>query len=225
MQNNLMMNLLNKILIWKNKKTKKPYNHQIPDSVNDFHKNIDIIIDEWKQYVNNSFDSGKPIDELSAEQTHLNEDKKWKALFIFIMGEVNPQVEFFFPKTIEITRKWKKEVNLVFFSHLLPGKHIPPHKGNNYYVIRSQIGIDIFQPDKTGLRVEDKTIKLKERELFIFDDTFEHEAWNYSSTHRTVLIIDTRKKFPYFYNLINKFLLRKMKRTKYVQEVIRKLKN
>ena len=154
----------------------------------------------------------------------MNEDKKWKAFFIFIYGDYNPESLNYFPKTIELTEKWKDEVKLVFFSNLEPGKHIPAHNGNNHGVIRSQLGVDIQQPESTALRVEDKTIHLKNKELFIFDDTFEHEAWNKGQQTRTVLIIDSCKKFPHFYNLMNKWLLNKMKKTDYVQSVLAKLK-
>lgn len=225
MKINFIVRFLDMLLIKKNQNSRKPFGHKTPDSIKEFQENIDEIILEWKNYTESFSSSGEPIDEISKEQRYLNEDKKWKAIFLYVMGETNKHTEAYFSKTIQLAKKWEKDINLVFFSHLETGKHIPPHKGNNQYVLRCQIGIDICQPEKTGLRVNDKVVKLKEKELFIFDDTFEHEAWNYGETHRTVLIIDVQKKFSYFYNLINKYLLIRMKDTKYVQSVIKKLNN
>lgn len=218
------MNSLKKILLKKNESIRKPYGHAVPDSVSEIIKNIDVITKEWNEFTKNKSHIGIPIDELSSDQEHLNKDKKWKAVFLYVYGEYNKEIIPFFPATTKLINASKKEIKLVFFSNLEPGKHIPPHKGNNFHVLRSQIGIDINEPEKTGLRVEDKIIQLKEKELFTFDDTFEHEAWNYGSTHRTVLIIDTNKRFPYIYSMINRFFLRKMKNTPYVQSVIQKIK-
>lgn len=219
------MKLLQTILKNKNQQIRKPYGYEPIPAVRDFHENIDNIISEWKIYVNSTTSHGKPIDELSAEQKHLNEDKKWKAFFIFIYGEFNPEALLYFPKTAALAEKWKKQVKLVFFSNLEPGKHLPAHTGNNHAVIRAQIGVDILQPESTGLRVEEKTVKLKNGELFIFDDTFEHEAWNDGQHVRTVLIIDYVKPFPFFYDLLNRKTLNKVKESGYVQKALAKLKN
>lgn len=225
MHKDFIMKIIEEILLKKNNEIRIPYGHEVPSAVADFHANIDSIIDEWKNYAATNHAAGIPIDELSYEQKHLNEDKKWKAFFVFVFGEHTPEAVKKFPKTSTLAEKWKNEITLVFFSNLEPGKHIPPHKGNNHSVIRAQIGVDIEMPESTGLRVEDKLIQLRNRELFIFDDTFKHEAWNKGSGNRVVLIIDTRKKFPFFHNIINKYLLGRMKKTAYVQSALDKLKN
>lgn len=221
---NFIMKIIEEILSKKNREIRKPYGYDTPAAVKDFQKNIDIIISEWNNYVQQTSTTGKPIDELSQAQKHLNEDKKWKAFFVFVYGEFTPEAEKYFPQTVKLVEKWKNDLTLLFFSNLEPGKHIPAHKGNNHGVIRSQLGIDIQQPETTGLRVEDKIVQLKNKDLFIFDDTFEHEAWNKGSAVRTVLIIDSCKKFPHFYNTINKYLLGKVKNTTYVQSTLAKLK-
>lgn len=56
-----------------------------------------------------------------------------------------------------------------------------PLKGNNYGVLRVQLGIIIPEPENCGLLVEGKLFNLKENEMLIFDDTFEHTAWNNGS--------------------------------------------
>ncbi len=218
------MGMLEKMLEKKNQQVRRPYGYETPQCVKEFHENIDAIIEEWKNYVASSSSNGTPIDELSSAQGYLNEDKKWKAFFVHIYGETPVKATKYFPVTARLADKWKDEVKLVFFSNLEPGKHIQPHKGNNHGVIRSQIGIDIGQPETTGVRVEDKTFHIKNKEYFTFDDTFEHEAWNRGSGDRTVLIIDSCKNFSYFYSIINKYLLSKMKDTEYVQSTLEKLK-
>ena len=212
-----------KLLLIKNSKIRKPYGQKHPLSASDLQSHVDVIIQEWKNYVSATSSHGQPIDQISKEQTHLNEDKKWKSYFLYVYGELNADALKHFPETLKLIQKWKNEVQLVFFSHLEPGKHIPAHHGNNQSVIRTQIGIDIPEPEKTGLRVADKTVQLREKEIFTFDDTFEHEAWNNGNSVRTVIIIDTCKKFPYFYHIINRFQLKKIKNTAYVKSVLKQL--
>ncbi|MGE0636379.1 MAG: aspartyl/asparaginyl beta-hydroxylase domain-containing protein [Bacteroidia bacterium] len=219
------MELLSKLLWKKNNELRKPYGYDVPVFIQDFHNNIDKIILEWQNYTLATSSIGVPIDEFSDYQKELNKDKKWKAFFVFIFGELNPDAATYFPLTSMLGEKWKNDIKLIFFSNLEPGSHLAAHRGNNHSVIRVQLGIDIKQPQSTGLRVADKIIQLKNKELFIFDDTFEHEAWNTGKDVRTVLIIDYKKKFPPLYDLINRYMLKKMKETPYVQSVLAKLKN
>ncbi len=218
------MKWLQKILMRKNEQVRKPYGYSDLDFIQDFEKSIDTIILEWKNYTIATSSTGKPIDEISEDQVYLNEDKKWTSFFVFVYGEINPEAKIYFPETTRLTEKWKHEIKLLFFSNLEPQKHILPHNGNNHHVIRTQIGIDIEMPEKTGLRVADKSIQLRNKEVFTFDDTYEHEAWNNSEKARTVLIIDSEKKNPHIYGYINKYLLNRFKKTDYVQSVIRKMK-
>lgn len=217
------MKFLYNLLMKKNEGNRKPYGYSASKAMQDFKNNADVIIDEWRNYVSATHSVGTPIDEISAYQSELNQDKKWKAFFVYVYGYINPEARIYFPETIRLAEKWQPEVRLVFFSNLEPQKHIQPHTGNNHSVIRTQIGIDIPEPEKTGLRVADKTIHLQEKDIFTFDDTFEHEAWNHSEKVRTVLIIDNEKEFPHIYRLINRYFLNQLKKSTRVQSVVEKL--
>ena len=219
-----MRKYLKKILNQHNLLSRKPYGYDSTDAVLDFQDNITVIIKEWSDFQKLTNVGAVQIDELSEDQKHLNRDKKWKALFLFVYGETNPNVLSHFPEISKLIRKWKSEITLVFFSSMEPGKHIPPHEGNNHGVLRIQFGIDIPEPEKTGLKVSDKIIKLRNQETFVFDDTFTHEAWNYSNFQKTVLIIDIRKKYSYFYNILNKIEQNSIRKSDYVQSVLKKIK-
>lgn len=75
-----------------------------------------------------------------------------------------------------------------FFSVLKPGTHIPPHTG----VINTRLvaHLPLIIPENCGIRVGNETRGWKEGECIVFDDTFEHEAWNKSGRTRVVLIFD-----------------------------------
>ncbi|MGA9853441.1 MAG: aspartyl/asparaginyl beta-hydroxylase domain-containing protein [Gammaproteobacteria bacterium] len=75
-----------------------------------------------------------------------------------------------------------------FFSVLKPGAHIPPHTG----VINTRlvVHLPLIIPPDCGIRVGTETQGWKAGECIVFDDTFEHEAWNKSNRTRVVLIFD-----------------------------------
>lgn len=219
------MSLLEKILYLKILKNRKPFELSNPQCISDFSSCFDQIVKEWNAFQKSNLEFVPQIDDISIEQEQLNKDKKWKAIIIYGYEYYLPIGLEFFPKTIQLIKKWESEITLVFFSILEPGKHIPAHVGNNHCVIRTQIGIDIQEPEKTGLKVLDTTVKIKNSEVVSFDDTFEHEAWNKSDSPRIVLIIDSRKKISFFYDILIKIWLKKMKKSDYVQNALFKLRN
>lgn len=76
----------------------------------------------------------------------------------------------------------------VLFSLLRPGASIPPHHG--MLNTRLICHLPLILPGQCGFRVGNETREWKDGELFIFDDTIEHEAWNHSDRPRYVLIFE-----------------------------------
>ena len=76
------------------------------------------------------------------------------------------------------------------FSVLRPHTRIPAHYGAvNGRVIAH---LPLIVPENCGaLRVGDQQRSWTEGELLMFDDSFEHEAWNDSDETRVVLIFDS----------------------------------
>jgi ornithine lipid ester-linked acyl 2-hydroxylase len=74
------------------------------------------------------------------------------------------------------------------FSALAPGTHIAPHTGYPDGVLRCHLGLVI--PDNCAIRVGDTTRSWQEGKCLIFDDTWEHEAWNKSERTRVILLLD-----------------------------------
>jgi aspartyl/asparaginyl beta-hydroxylase (cupin superfamily) len=75
------------------------------------------------------------------------------------------------------------------FSRMVPGTHIKPHQGWVTTVYRAHLGLVVPDGD-CALRVGSQTRPWREGGLFVFDDTVDHEAWNYSTSTRTVLLFD-----------------------------------
>jgi beta-hydroxylase len=96
------------------------------------------------------------------------------------------------------------------FSALAPETYIKPHVGYTQEVLRCHLGLVVPKPlpaydrratgsliaDTCGLRVGDQFFHWEPGKAFVFDDTIEHEAYNYGDRTRFVLLIDFKKESP-----------------------------
>ncbi len=77
---------------------------------------------------------------------------------------------------------------MALYSRLTPGTHIAPHHG--LLNTRLICHLPLVAPDGCGLRVGAETREWRFGEMLIFDDSFEHEAWNRGSEDRTILLFE-----------------------------------
>jgi aspartyl/asparaginyl beta-hydroxylase (cupin superfamily) len=116
----------------------------------------------------------------------------WSSLHLYKVTEETPFARLF-PKTLaaleaaDVVRVEGRPVEL-FFSRLKPGTHIPPHFGaaNN----RITVHLPLVVPGDCEIRIGGRRHAWREGELFAFDDSFEHEAWNRAAADRIVLIFE-----------------------------------
>lgn len=116
---------------------------------------------------------------------------RWTYLLLYARGRQYERNCTFCPQTvavIEANRDALSRFGIVYFSLLDRETHIRPHNGPNNMRVRCHLGIDV--PEKCGLRVDGMTRTWEEGRCLVFDDTFTHEVWNYSSRQRLVLVVD-----------------------------------
>lgn len=80
----------------------------------------------------------------------------------------------------------------VKFSIMKPGTHVHAHSGPTNCRLRAHLGIKIpprQNETSTAIRVADQYLHWEEGEIFVFDDSFDHEVWNLDG-ERIVLIFD-----------------------------------
>ncbi|MBV9917820.1 MAG: aspartyl/asparaginyl beta-hydroxylase domain-containing protein [Solirubrobacterales bacterium] len=78
---------------------------------------------------------------------------------------------------------------LIYVSRMGPGTHIAAHRGPTNLRVRCHLGIDVPSGD-CAIRVGGETRSWEEGRCLVFDDFFEHEAWNHTDRLRTILIVD-----------------------------------
>jgi beta-hydroxylase len=128
--------------------------------------------------------------ELSADVSTISRDRGWKTFFLCGYGFRSAKNIEVCPETWRICRKIPGLIT-VMFSILEPGKHLPPHRGPYNGVLRLHLGLIVPEPrEQLGIRVEHQTYRWCEGEAVIFDDAFEHEAWNRTPHTRVVLFVD-----------------------------------
>lgn len=137
-------------------------------------------------YINKSITGNEGLDTLA-------DSLDWSAIHLIKAGEKNPELMAMCPVTSEILSHLPLP-NLagnapeVFLSVLKPGTEIKPHYGLSNIKMTVHLGLEI--PENCAIRVGENTSSWEEGKVLIFDDTFEHEAWNKSDTERKVLIVE-----------------------------------
>lgn len=113
----------------------------------------------------------------------------WNVLYLFLNHKQFEDNCLRFPKTIAaIQEAFPRHYSHAFFSALTPGSHILKHMGPSNRMLRVWLPLCGF--DKFKLRVGDQILEPKEGEAFVWDHSYEHEAWHEGSETRIVLIVD-----------------------------------
>jgi len=93
------------------------------------------------------------------------------------------------PKTVELIEKYvPRQYQHAFFSAVTPGTHIIKHNGPTNKKLR--LHFPLLGVDKSRLRVGEETKFQEAGKCYIFDDSFEHEAWHDGNETRVILIVD-----------------------------------
>lgn len=111
----------------------------------------------------------------------------WAAYYLRLRGEMTEEAETC-PKTAELVRSIPRAGDMAMFSALNPGAHIPAHTGP--WNTRLTMHLGVLVPDGCRFRVATETRAWEQGKCLLFDDSFEHEAWNDGDTTRFVLLLD-----------------------------------
>lgn len=128
-----------------------------------------------------------------AQWTALNRSRKWSAYHLYWNGERLPEHWATCPETVASIDalplvRIQSHAPEIFFSILQPHTHIPPHFGLTNYKLT--VHLPLLIPPHCAIRVDDETRQWRLGECLIFDDSFEHEAWNRSDKPHAVLIFE-----------------------------------
>ena len=117
----------------------------------------------------------------------------WDAFHLFVGGKPNENNCAQCPQTYGLLEKLPlaRLAGLApeaFFSILRPGAHIRPHHGISN--AKLAVHLPLIVPGGCAIRAGEETREWTPGECLVFDDSFEHEAWNRGEADRVVLIFE-----------------------------------
>ncbi|KQZ71950.1 hydroxylase [Sphingopyxis sp. Root214] len=157
----------------------------------------DAIRAELLAMIGNSSDRFGPYVTASPDRPPPNNpllDKPdWGAAWLWKDGKVADGMDGICPATLAALELAPQPVipgraPIALFSRLTPGTHIQPHHG--LLNTRLICHLPLIVPDGCGIRVGAETRGWREGEMLMFDDSFEHEAWNRGTSDRTILLFE-----------------------------------
>lgn len=157
-----------------------------------------IIVEELlklREIPNNGF---QPYLGPKSQSNILTEDGKasyahdkgdWNVFYLFLHNLKFEENCKLCPRTVELIEKIvPRQYCHAFFSAISPGTHIVAHNGPTNRKLR--LHIPLVNPEKSRIRVGGETKWFKDGEAVLFDDSFNHEAWNDGDKTRINLILD-----------------------------------
>ena len=147
------------------------------------------------------------VQEIAADAASLSQDADWKVFPLIAYGlRSDPNIALC-PETWRIVQKIPG-LRTAMFSILEPGKRLRPHRGPYNGVLRLHLGLLIPEPrDRMAIRVGPEHRHWAEGRALIFDDAYEHEAWNETGQVRVVLFVDFERPMRFPANVLNRLLL------------------
>ena len=161
---------------------------------------LDVVLqytDELPRFQDISPDQGRNI----------SQDNLWKTFFLYGYGAKMQQNCDYCPETTHIIEQIPG-LKTAFFSILLPGKHIPEHRGPYKGVLRCHLALKVPQAkEQCGIRVDCEVRHWDEGKAIVFDDSYPHEAWNNTDETRVVLFLDVVRPMSFPASILNHSLI------------------
>ena len=158
------------------------------------------------------------IQDITVDARSITKDAGWKIFLLVAYGIKSEPNIALCPETWRIVQKIPG-LKTAMFSVFQPGKRLPPHRGPYNGVLRLHLGVLVPEHNgNLGIRIGSERRSWSEGSVLIFDDAYEHEAWNETGNPRVVLFVDFEKPLRFPANIINRILLRLALLTPYLRE-------
>jgi aspartyl/asparaginyl beta-hydroxylase (cupin superfamily) len=145
-------------------------------------RELDEVLDDWDDLPN--------FQDISADQASITDDDRWKTFFFYGFGFKAEANCARCPETAAALAQ-VPGLTTAFFSILAPHKHIPEHRGPWRGLLRYHLALRVPEPvQDAGIDVGGEVAHWREGKSLVFDDTYQHFAWNDTDGIRVVLFVD-----------------------------------
>lgn len=177
-----------------------PWIRQLENGFGPIRRELDAVL-EYRDELPN-------FQDISTDQLSLTADDKWKTYFFFGYGFKSDTNCDRCPETTKLLEQ-VPGLTTAFFSILSPHKKIPPHRGPWRGVLRYHLALKIPEPaDRVGISVGGEVVRWIEGKSLLFDDGYEHYAWNDTDDTRVVLFMDVMRPLRGPGQWLNKALIK-----------------
>lgn len=183
--------------------------------------NWEVIREELEEILRQRL-SFPGMETITSDLSHMTNDQAWKTFFLYGYGyKIEPNCARC-PETTRILESIP-DMKTGLFSFLLPGKHIPRHRGEYKGLIRCHLGLIIpLKKEQCRMAIDDELVVWEEGRLVIFDNSYHHEVWNDTDQLRVILMFDVVRPMRWPWNWINRAIIRIITWSPYVQAARRK---
>ena len=181
---------------------------------NELVNNHDKIVNEIETAINNYNIINPGIFDKDFEQ----ENSKYGYFFIKYYGNINTTILPTLKQLVDTNDK----IYTCFVSIMSEDIYIPKHRGPYGGILRYHYTVLSDDTSNDYLSINSEKLFWKDKEGFLFDDTYLHFVEKRSQGLRISIIIDIERKLFFPLNLLNKYILSKIKTfdsTKYLQEL------
>jgi ornithine lipid ester-linked acyl 2-hydroxylase len=157
--------------------------------------------------------------EICSELRSISTDRDWKTFIFAGYGIKSEEAIRLCPQTWRILQTIPG-MKTAMFSVFEPGKYLKPHRGPYNGVLRLHLGLLVPDtPAQTvAIQVDNTVCHWEEGKVLIFDDAYEHEAWNHSDQTRVVLFVDFVKPLRFPASFVNWLMLNLVLFTPFIRE-------
>jgi len=185
---------------------------------------ISILQENWETIRDEALavledrESIPPLGRISPDHRRIAQSSAWKSFFFNGYGYKSPANRARCPTTAALIDK-VPDANVAFYSIFEPGTHVKAHHGVTKAMLNIHLGLIV--PDSSArceLRVGDHFRGWTPGEFLIFDETYNHEAWNDGDIPRVVLFLQVMRPMRWPGRLLARIWLWCVGRTSYVQD-------
>jgi aspartyl/asparaginyl beta-hydroxylase (cupin superfamily) len=163
------------------------------------------------------------FESISEEQARIVQPEMWRTFFFYAYGHRLEENCRRCPTTTALLESIPG-MTTAMFSILSPGTRLTAHRGPFKGVLRYHLGLMVPSADeRCAIRVGGELRTWREGKSLVFDDTFEHEAWNETSSPRVVLFVDFIRELPFPLSTLNRAMIRLIGASPFVQNILENL--
>ena len=156
--------------------------------------------------------------DISVDQASITDDDGWKTYFFFGYGFRSEANCARCPQTTALL-DGIPGLTTAFFSILSPHKKIGAHRGPWRGVLRDHLALKVPAPAAAaGISVGGEVAHWEEGRSLLFDDGYEHHAWNDTDGVRVVLFVDVIRPLRAPADQINRALIWAIGRSPYIKD-------